>query len=198
VYELPFGKGRRYNPGNVVLSRLLEGWKTAAIVTSQSGPPFSVLSARGTLNRAGRSTLETANTSLNKSQLDEIFQLRMTGSGPFFVPASVKGADGRAVAADGAAPFDGQVFFQPGAGTIGGLQRGYFSGPWVFNMDTHIAKVMRIKERHSLELRMDATNIFNHPTFFVGDQTISSTNFGKITSTYYGRRTMQFALYYRF
>ena len=65
-------------------------------------------------------------------------------------------------------------------------------------MDRHVAKVIQVKERNSLELRMDATNIFNHPTFFVGDQTISSTNFGKITGTYYGRRTMQFALYYRF
>ena len=65
-------------------------------------------------------------------------------------------------------------------------------------MDLHAAKVMKIKERHSLELRMDSTNIFNHPTWYVGDQTISSTNFGKITSTYYGRRLIQFALYYRF
>jgi len=44
----------------------------------------------------------------------------------------------------------------------------------------------------------DATNVFNHPTWFIGNQTITSTNFGKITSNFFGRRLVQFALYYRF
>jgi hypothetical protein len=65
-------------------------------------------------------------------------------------------------------------------------------------MDASISKTTKIHERHSLELRMDATNIFNHPTWSVGNQTITSTNFGKITSTFFGRRLVQFALYYRF
>ncbi|HKA82957.1 MAG TPA: hypothetical protein VKD21_03805 [Acidimicrobiales bacterium] len=72
---------------------------------------------------------------------------------------------------------------QPGAGTIGGLQRNYFSGPWVFDVDAKVSKVTRIHERHEVELRMDATNIFNHPTWYVADLTITSTNFGKITQT---------------
>ena len=45
---------------------------------------------------------------------------------------------------------------------------------------------------------MDATNFFNHPAFLIGDQTISATNFGKITTTFNARRQMQFALTYRF
>ena len=141
---------------------------------------------------------ETANTSLTKDQLDQTFGVQMTGNGPVFVPASIKGSDGRAVAPDGSAPFAGQVFFQPAAGTIGGLQRNYFSGPWVYDIDGKISKVMTIREGKTLEFRMDATNILNHPTWFIGDQTISSTNFGKITSTFYGRRLVQFALYFRF
>ena len=198
VYELPFGKGKKFSPANSVLSRIASGWRVAGILTEQSGSPFSVLSARGTLNRAARSANETANTSLTKGQLDGLFSVNMTGNGPFFVPQSVKGSDGRAVAADGAAPFSGQVFFQPGAGNIGGLQRNYFSGPWVFNLDGNISKTTQIKEGHTLELRMVATNVFNHPTWLVGNQTITSTNFGKITSTVFGRRLVEFALYYRF
>ena len=148
--------------------------------------------------RAARSGTETANTSLTGGALNQFFGVQMTGNGPFFVQQSIKGTDGRAVAPDGAAPFSGQVFSQPSAGSIGALQRNFFSGPWVFDMDAKISKVTTIKERHTLELRMDATNIFNHPTWFVGSQTITSTNFGKITSTFFGRRIVQFALFYRF
>ena len=198
VYELPFGSGKRFNPGNKVLSRVASGWRFASILTWQSGTPFSVTSGRGTLNRAARSGGETANTSLTKSQLDDLFGVQMTGNGPVYVPASIKGSDGRAVAADGAAPFTGQVFFQPVAGNIGALQRNYFSGPSVFDMDASISKVTKIKERHSLELKMESTNIFNHPTWFVGNQSITSTNFGKITSTFFSRRLVQFEMYYRF
>jgi hypothetical protein len=198
VYELPFGQGKKFNPGNRVLSRIASGWRFSSILTEQSGTPFGVLSGRGTLNRAARSGSETANTSLTKSQLDGLFGVQMTGNGPFFVPQSIKGSDGRAVAADGAAPFSGQVFSQPVAGNIGSLQRNYFSGPWVFDMDASISKLTKIKERHSLELRMDSTNIFNHPTWFIGNQTITSTNFGKITSTFFGRRLVQFGLKYSF
>jgi hypothetical protein len=197
-YELPFGRNHRFNPSNRVLSKLVSGWNIAAILTEQSGTPFSVLSARGTLNRGTRSALETANTTLDKSQLDEIFTFRMTGNGPYFVPQSVLGSDGRAVAADGAVPFNGQVFFQPAAGTIGGLQRNYFSGPWVFNTDALIAKSTAIAEGKTLTLRMIANNTFNHPTWFVGDQNISSATFGKITTTFFNRRLVQFEAVLKF
>lgn len=197
-YELPFGRGQHFNPSNRVLSSIVGGWSFSGIYTQQSGTPFSVLSARGTLNRGARSAGQTANTALNKAQLDEIFRLEMTGNGPYFVPASVRGPDGRAVAADGAAPFAGQVFFHPTPGNIGGLQRNYFSGPWVFNLDTAIAKATKIGESKTLTLRMISTNSFNTPTWFVGDQNISSTTFGKITGNYYGRRLVQFEAYLKF
>ena len=31
---------------------------------------------------------------------------------------------------------------------------------------------------------METLNTFNHPTFLVGDQTVTSTLFGKITGTF--------------
>jgi len=196
VYQLPMGEGHlvSFRP----LNKLLSGWSTSGILTWQSGSPFSVLSGRGTLNRSARSTYNTANTTLNKQQLDELFQFRMTGNGTYFVNASAIGSDNRAVAADGAAPFNGQVFFQPAAGTLGALQRRMFSGPWTFNLDFTILKNTKIRERQSVDIRMDASNIFNHPTFYLGDQTITSTTFGRITSTFFGRRLIQFGLYYRF
>jgi hypothetical protein len=197
VYDLPFGEGYRLNPRR--LSRLVSGWSISGFLTSQSGTPFSILSERGTLNRAARSTgTNTAVALATKSELDKLLTLRMTGIGPYFVAASAIGPDGRAVAPDGSAPFQGQVFFHPGPGTVGTLQRRMFSGPWASNLDFGIQKRTRITETQSIEIRMESTNIFNHPTWFVGDQNIDSTTFGRITSTFFGRRLIQFGAYYRF
>lgn len=198
AYDLPVGKGHRANYGP--LHALLSGWTTSGILTWQSGAPFSVLSGRGTLNRSSgtRSDSNTANTTLTKAQLDDLFQLRITGDGPFFVNASAIGTDGRAVAPDGTPAFNGQVLFNPGAGTIGGLQRRMFSGPWSFNLDAGLVKRTRITERQSIEFRAEATNVTNHPAFAVGDQSINSTTFGRVTETFSVPRRIQFGLYYRF
>jgi hypothetical protein len=161
------------------------------------------------LNRTGRSTYNSVNTALNYSQLDKIVGFQMTGSGPTFIASSaINPTDGRGVAPDGSPAFNGQVFSNPGPGTIGSLQRRDFSGPWNFNMDFALIKKTRITERQSLELRMDAQNIFNHPTFAVLDQAlntttvtninVNSTQFGRISALGTDRRLFQFSLFYRF
>jgi hypothetical protein len=199
TYDLPLGPGKRFKSSNRVLSKIMEGWNVAGIFTKQSGSPFGVVSTRGTLNRAARSGQNTVNTFLNKDQLDELFQLRMTGTGPVFVPASIKGTDGRAVQSDGAAPFTGQVFYQPQPGTIGTLQRAYFSSPWVWDLDLKASKTTHVTEKNTIELRIDSTNAMNHSTWYIsGDLNVTSTTFGNLTSRFYGNRLVQFALYYRF
>jgi hypothetical protein len=165
----------------------------------QSGPPFSILSGRGTLNRAARSYYNTANTSLTKSQLDQVVKFQMTGNGPVIVaPSAVNPADTTGVNADGSPAFQGQVFFNPGAGSVGVLQRRLFSGPWTFGMDMSLMKKVDITEKMNVELRADAFNVLNHATFYTGDQNINSTNFGVIGSMFYQPRIMQFGLLFRF
>jgi hypothetical protein len=141
---------------------------------------------------------------LNKAALDKHIGFFMTGNGPVFVDRSVVSADGRGAGPDGR-PFAGQVFFNPQPGSIGTLQRRMFSGPSVFSFDAGIQKSTRLTERHSLELRMEAQNILNHPTFYVGDESaatgrfdINSPSFGLIRSTFTDRRLVQFGLYWRF
>jgi len=150
------------------------------------------------LNRSGQSGENTANTTLRKPEIDSLFRFRMTGNGPYISADSIIGPDGRAVAADGARPFDGQVFFHPGPASLGGLQRRMFSGPWVFNLDFAALKQTKITERQSVELRMETSNVFNHPSFIVGDHSLSSVNFGRIAGAFAGRRLVQFGMYYRF
>jgi hypothetical protein len=76
-------------------------------------------------------------------------------------------------------------------------------------MDASIQKLTHITERNTIEFRMEAGNVFNHPSFTVLAPTgsvldstnINSPTFGQITNTFSttsGRREVQFGLYYRF
>jgi hypothetical protein len=196
VYDVPLGAGHRF--GYRPLNRILGGWAVSGILTWQSGSPFSVLSGRGTLNSSFFSGENTAATTANKAQLDELLKFRMTANGPYFVAASAIGSDGRAVAPDGQAPFTGQVFLNPDPGAIGAIQRRWFSGPPTFGLDFAFLKQMRLFEEHTLELRVEALNLSNHPTWIVEDQNVNSPTFGRISSSLYGPRKIQLSLHYRF
>jgi hypothetical protein len=196
-YEFPFGEGHRLQYKK--LNRVIGGWKFGSTMVWQSGAPFSILSGRGTLNRESRSFYNTADTSLTMSQLNQIVKLQMTGNGPMIVSQSaISPADGTGVNVDGEPNFNGQIFSNPGAGTLGVLQRRLFSGPWTFDIDASLMKKVAITEKQSVEIRADAFNALNHATFWSGDQNINSTTFGKVTSMFFVPRIMQFGLYYRF
>jgi hypothetical protein len=195
--ELPFGKGHRLSYGP--LDRIIGGWRLSGNMIWQSGAPFSITSGRATLNRSARSYYNTADTSLNQSQLADVVKFRMTGSGPMIVAASaINPADGTGVNPDGEPKFSGQVFSNPSAGTIGGLQRRYFSGPWTFGLDMSLLKRVMLTETKNVEFRADAFNVLNHATFWPGDQNINSNTFGVISSMMYSRRILQLGLYLRF
>jgi len=178
--------------------RLTEGWGLSADSIWQSGNPLSILSARGTVNRSARAAQNGANTTQTMDQLDALLGVRMTPQGPVYIAASALGPDGRAVVSDGQTPFAGQVFFHPQAGTIGGLQRRMFSGPSTVDFNASVQKKTTIVEGHTLEIRVEAFNLLNHPTWYLEDQNIESTNFMKIGQTFTGRRLLQFGVYYRF
>jgi hypothetical protein len=189
------------------MDAILGGWTTGGILTVYSGTPFSILSTRGTLNRGGnRSALNTATSLLTADQLDNVVGFFMTGNGPSFInPSALNPANGRGVAADGSAPFAGQVFYNPNPGTLGTLQRRSFYGPWSLGFDASILKTFRLTERQTLQFRAEAFNLPNHPSFYPGNETndatnfnVNNTTFGKIVSTFYAPRVMQFGLYYRF
>ena len=123
----------------------------------------------------------------------------MTGNGPVAIAGSaINAGDGSGVNADGQAAFYGQAFFNPSAGNLGTLQRRMFSGPWAFNADVSVSRKVDITERQSAIVRLDVSNVSNHPTFLVGDQNINSSTFGAITSTLTTPRVVQLSLHYSF
>ena len=198
---IPLGAGHHLNFGR--MNPLVSGWALSGFVLLQSGAPVSILSGRGTLNRFARSVENTVDTTSTLGQLRANSGLIMTGNGPYFINPSLIGPDGAGVAADGAAPYAGQVFFNPGAGTVGSLQRRDLDGPAFYNYNMAILKDTKITERYNIQFRADFYNLFNHPSFFTGDQNINSLSFGKITTMAtspegVSSRVIQFGLLLRF
>ncbi len=199
VYRLPMGEGHRLSV-RALNRAVLSGWQMSGIFNRQSGAAYSVCSGIGTFNRnniLATNQCNTVDTALTQSQLSNDMQFRMTGNGPYMVASSAVGADGRAAVA-GAAPFSGQVYLLPPAGTVGQLGQRVFTGPWDTTFDFGFSKSTKIREHQELLLRMDSANFLNHPAFTLGDQTVTSTTFGKITSTFAGRRQIQFTAQFRF
>ncbi|MCS6885363.1 MAG: TonB-dependent receptor [Acidobacteriota bacterium] len=193
LYELPFGPGKTFNSDNKIIQKLIGGYQLSGIFEMQSGFPFSFISGRGTFNRVGRG-INTANTSLTVEQIKKLFGIRKTPNGIFYIDPKVIGPDGRAVAPDGAPPFAGQIFFNPGPGEVGSLQKLQFDGPRLHNFSLSIMKRTPITERINTEFRAEMFNVFNRPVFFFSDQNINSTTFGQITSTFNSPRIIQLAL----
>jgi hypothetical protein len=199
IYELPFGNGKKWLSSGSVLDRVVGGWQVSSIIHAQSGAPISILSGRGTFNRGGRSGGNPVDSTLNSSQIKDLFGIIKQPDGRVFYidPKVTDPATGRAVGTDtlnNAPGFSGQVFFHPTAGKIGTLQRLQFDGPSQTRWDFSVIKRTRIREKKELEFRADFFNFLNHPLFFVGDYSVDSTSFGRITSLNYAARVTQLAL----
>ena len=186
-YGLPFGKGQWLSSNNAIVNGVIGGWRVSSVWLYQSGSPFSFFSARGTLNRSGRSGNETAFTTLSGSQLKNAIHLSFptTSVGPLLIDPSFIGGNGRGAGPDGltCSPVVANGFCNPQPGQLGNLSRNEFNGPMFFDTDLSILKAIPIHESMSLQLRGDAFNVFNHPTFVMGDQNINSSSFGHVTST---------------
>jgi hypothetical protein len=196
-YTLPLGPGHKITRKG--WDRVLGGWKTSSLVYWVSGNPFSIYSGYGTTLRADFSGTNEAVTTLTKDQLANVVQFRMTGNGPYMIAASALNKDGRgAVANQGETPFNGEVFFNPTAGNVGSLQKRMFTGPNVFDMDAALVKSTRLNERWSVDLRIQALNVFNHPTFAFYSDNINGQQFGKVTSEGTTPRRLQFGVEVKF
>ena len=202
ILELPFGRGRPFHIENPILNHILGGWNMTSIFQWQSGQPFGIVSGRGTLNRNGRSGNNRADSTLSVSEIRSLlFGMTEAGGDLYFInPSNVTGADGRAVAPDGAAPFAGQVFFHPAPGTLGGLPGNAFNGPGYFNWDFLLAKQFDVTAGVDLEVRGEFFNFLNNVNFDLPGGatttrfTINSTSFGQITDTVGDPRIVQFGL----
>lgn len=200
-YDLPFGSGERFSFSNGILNRLVGGWTVSSIFTWQSGEPFSIFSARGTVNRTSRSTHETVDSALSISQIRNALGTSF-GANPgqvFIINPAFVASNGRGVPSDAltCTPL-ANGFCNPAAGTLGTLGRNAFNGPAFFDEDLSVIKSIKITERTRIEVRADAFNVLNHPVFFVPSQNVNSTRFGVINSTASTPRILQIGAKFAF
>lgn len=193
IFELPFGRGRRWMNQGGLANAIFGGWELTSIVKVATGAPFSILDTRGTLNRTGRSARQTATSNLTKDQIKDLIGIFHTPEGVFFINPSVINTTGRAAEGIGSTPFEGQVFFNAPPGTTGNLERNFLNGPLFVNWDAGLMKNFYFGETTRFQIRAEAFNVLNRANFFIGNVSfvpsgtsfdINSTNFGRVNSTF--------------
>jgi hypothetical protein len=216
IYELPFGKGKSWLNSGGALDRIFGGFQITSLINVSSGAPISIRDLTGTLNRAGRSTRQTANSSLTTDQIKDLIGIFHQNGRVYFINPAVIAPDGTATGGNlGTTPtaaFPGQVFFRAQPGQTGNLPRTFINGPRYFNWDAGLIKNISITERSRLQLRMEVFNVLNNVNFFapsganavvVGEDSnifnINSATFGQITTgSVYPPRIIQFAARFEF
>jgi hypothetical protein len=165
VYDLPFGNGRPFLSSlSPVAEQFVSGWQLSGLVQAMSGAPFS----------------PTFSTSVVGS---------LNGR-PNVVPGVPLYPADRTINQY----FNPAAFVKPPDFTFGNAAYDLLWGPGQYTWDMGLAKTFRIGERLSLDLRMDAFSVFNHPTF--GNPSTAGTDItntgavARITSAG-GNRTIQ-------
>jgi Carboxypeptidase regulatory-like domain len=176
IYDLPFGKGRKWGANwNAVGNAILGGWEATVIEHATSGfPIFDIDSAEsgiGLLNANGSTLIRpnmTCSPGLSHPSLSEWFNTA--------------------------------CFSQPAAGELGNAPRTLpVGGPDFVNTDFSIIKHFVPHEGWRVDFRAEFFNLFNHPQFGApggnGDGADFNTpQFAVINYTVNNPRLVQFAL----
>lgn len=217
IYELPFGKGKRWLNRGGWVDRALGGFELTSIVQIATGAPITITDPRSTLNRANRSNRQTALSNLTGDQIKDLIGIFRTPCGVYYINPAVININQQALAAGqcnnlgsgraangfGQPTFPGEVFFDNGPGQDGNLPRAFINGPTYFDWDLGFIKNIRLTEKTRLQLRAEAFNVLNRVNFGVtstqqlGIFNINSTNFGRLTADF-SPRILQFAARFEF
>jgi hypothetical protein len=94
IYELPFGRGKRWGTdAGTWMDRLIGGWQFTSIIRWDSAAPLTIADPRGTLNRAGRSGRQTAFSTLTTDQVKQLVGVFRTNCGVYFINPQVINLD---------------------------------------------------------------------------------------------------------
>ncbi len=171
IYELPFGKGRKFwggAPG--IVNAIIGGWSVNGILFQMTGQPFQIQSGALTAHNGKVSRAEIYGTKPSSALRDV-----STSLGPvLFTPSDVRSATNP----NGAFGF-------PEPGSNGSQGRNTFRGPNYTNLDAGISKNFSITERWRLQFRAEFYNALNHPNFETPRD--ATTGSASITSAQFGR-----------
>jgi hypothetical protein len=167
-YDLPFLK----NQTSGLVKRLLDGWQTSWITRVQSGQPLSItaqsmLYANGVPDVVGNFDFNDVGTLWpHGAKQGDYFSNKYVAvrdpqcNNVATVLQSLCTLEAIALASD---PTQ-LVFATPAPGKQGNFGRNRIVSPTRWFVDMAISKYIRISEGKSVNIRVDATNILNHPT----------------------------------
>ena len=142
VYDLPFGRNRRFlNDSNGIVNQIVGGWEVASSIILQSGRPFTVYSGAFTVSNW---VLSPANCEGCTPDMGSVVQ--NAGTNFIFTPEQIA------------------RFSTPAPGELGNTGRNFFTGPRFFNLDLTLRKKFFFGERRNLEFRADINNLTNTPS----------------------------------
>ncbi len=176
VYQLPFGKGRKFGSSmNPVFDAFVGGWELNTINTANTGTPINVFYSPSTANDV---------TGLTNDYRGEAF-LRPNVSGSATSQSTSQMINNY---------FAGYTFTTPSpSAPFGNLGRNAFRAPGLEQWDMAVDKNFRIGEWAKLQFRSEFFNLPNHTNFGVPNTISTSTAFGTIRTTYPSRQ-IQFGL----
>lgn len=173
-YELPFGTNRRFlSQAPRPVEFAATGWTASAILTVQSGFPFSPqLGYNPTGNGDTRNPVRPNwNPAFHR-------QLYPRTASQYFNPLA---------------------FLQPATGTYGDVSRDSLTGPGLSELDFSAAKSSNLTEHLRLQFRAEFFNIVNHTNFLTPNEVVytsatsgASPTAGLVTATSTTSRQVQF------
>lgn len=183
VWELPFGKGRRFSGGPAYIRPLVNDWQFSSTFQYASGTPVEVTSSSCTTVGQG-----TCFPDINPAFTGNV---RMNGSlGSNYV------AGGVSPVYINSAAFLFKTGVNPGPYQFGNANS---RAPWnlwtpgSYTLNASVRKSWPIYEKLKFTFEADAFNVPNKVTFGYASTSVSSTAFGQ-TNTGSGNRDFQFAL----
>jgi len=164
VYELPFGRGRKYASNvNKVADGFIGGWRLSGILTMHTGFPLTIKMSGDPSGTGARSFRANVVGTPNNPHL--------IGPGVLYL--------------------DPSAYSAPTAHTFGDAGPGVVRGPGETRLDLALGKRFNITERRYFEFRGEAYGATNTPIFASpASQTITSALFGQIRSSQ-GERAIQ-------
>jgi hypothetical protein len=167
LYDLPFGRGRRFDIQNPVLNAVAGGWQANAIFTAHTGQPFTPA--------LGVSSANTGDARPNRNADGNL------------------SSDKRTIQVW----FDKSAFTTPPQYQYGNAGRNILFAPGATNMDFSVFKrfaLSVLKENSELQFRAESFNFLNHPQWGRPNNRVDIAQGGSITSLSTSMRQMQFGL----
>ena len=174
VYELPFGRGKKFRgDASRALNLLVGGWQVSNTTNWSGGLPFTATIGEcghisdvhtGSTDVVCRPDLlpgQSFQTGLNRDSKGNLTWF--TPVAPLAYGAVPAGVDACTLARPTSGPFA-----LPACGHIGNGGRNWLRGPRAFFSDISLSKNFSITEKYKAQFRFDAYNVFNHPVLGFG------------------------------